>query len=68
MSFRCDLCGKGALKGGAERRTGTRGFLKKRLKRHFKPNLRRVKVMTAGGIKRMRLCTKCLKKTKVVEE
>jgi len=61
----CDLCGKGIISGRKVARTGTRGWVKRRSKRTFKPNLRQVKVMVNGKMKRMRICAKCLKSKKV---
>ncbi|MBU0708165.1 hypothetical protein KJ596_00220 [Patescibacteria group bacterium] len=68
MAFQCDLCGKKPITGGRERRTGTRGFLKKRVKRVFRPNLRRVTVTVNGEKEKMRICTKCLKRIKKDEQ
>ncbi|MBU1110232.1 50S ribosomal protein L28 [Patescibacteria group bacterium] len=65
MPRECGICGKKTITGGRERRTGTRGFLKKRIKRIFKPNLRRVTVDAGDGKKkRMRICTRCLRTLK----
>ncbi|MFW6143687.1 MAG: 50S ribosomal protein L28 [Patescibacteria group bacterium] len=65
MSAVCELCGKGAQFGNTLSRTGTRGYLKKRSKRKFSPNLRKVRVMVDGEIKRMKVCAKCLKSRKI---
>jgi large subunit ribosomal protein L28 len=72
MSRRCEICGKTPLagktiarrgmakkKGGAGRKiTGTSH-------RRFLPNLKRVKIISQGGVKRVRVCTTCLKSGKV---
>jgi large subunit ribosomal protein L28 len=61
MARVCELCGKGAMKGNAVARTGTRGYVKGRSLRNFKPNLRKVKVEIGGRPKTMRICAQCLK-------
>lgn len=65
MSMRCDICGKGRVIGRTQRHK--RGVAGKRWLRRaqktvkiFKPNLQYKKI----GDKRMRICTKCLKKLK----
>jgi len=65
MSAVCEICGKGALFGNNVARTGTRGWVKRRSKRKFKPNLRKVRVEVNGEVKRMKICAKCLKSHKV---
>ena len=53
MGMKCDNCQKGVLYGHAV------SHAKNRTKRLFKPNLHFIKVMIAGKMERMRLCTKC---------
>ncbi len=65
MAAVCELCGKGSHFGNRVARTGTRGWVKRRSKRKFKPNLRKVRVEVDGEVKRMKICTKCLKSRKV---
>lgn len=65
MSMRCDICGKGRVIGRTQRhKKGVAGkrWLRRAQKtvKVFKPNLQ---YKTING-KRMRLCTKCLKKLK----
>lgn len=62
MAKVCEICAKKPITGGREQRTGTRGYLKKRVKRRFQPNLRRVTLETEEGFKRLRICAKCLKR------
>jgi len=38
-----------------------------RTKRVFNPNLQRVKVLIDGQVKRIRVCTKCLKAGKIIK-
>ena len=65
----CDMCGKGRMVG----RTHTHhpgvagGRWKKRApktQKIFKPNLHWARIAIDGGMKRMRLCTSCLKRAK----
>jgi large subunit ribosomal protein L28 len=35
--------------------------------RRFEPNLQRVRAMVGGGIKRIRVCTRCIRSNKVVK-
>ena len=35
--------------------------------RRFEPNLQRVRAMIGGGIRRIRVCTRCLRSNKVVK-
>ncbi len=72
MSRICELCGKGKTRGG---RITRRGLPKKQggigmhvvknVKRTFSPNLQRVRVRTAQGTKRMKVCTACIRSGEV---
>lgn len=69
MSRVCEVCGKHPSRGNSIKRTGlpkkTGGFGLKTTgitRRIFNPNLQVVKVNIKGTVKRIRLCTKCLKK------
>jgi large subunit ribosomal protein L28 len=35
--------------------------------RRFEPNLQRVRALVNGGVKRLRVCTRCLRSNKVVK-
>lgn len=59
MAYKCELCGKGIQYGHNVSHS------KRRTRRVFKPNLHRVRILVEGQMKRMRLCTKCLRSTKV---
>lgn len=61
---KCVICGKKAMTGMSVSRTGTRGFIKKRSKRRFKPNIRTVKIKAVKGTKKLKVCAKCLKTMK----
>tara|TARA_B100001179_G_scaffold219401_1_gene192994 strand:- start:73 stop:195 length:123 start_codon:yes stop_codon:yes gene_type:complete len=36
-------------------------------RRRFKANIQRVKAVVNGGVKRLRVCTRCLRSNKVVK-
>ena len=55
MGKYCEICGKGTLNGNlvshSNRKTHT----------IWAPNVQRVRVMTNGAVKRMNVCTSCLR-------
>jgi large subunit ribosomal protein L28 len=61
MSRRCDICGKGP---------GT-GFhvshAHNKTKRRWLPNLQSIKALSGGSLRRMKVCTKCIKAGKVTK-
>lgn len=60
MSKKCEVCGKGPLVGNNVSHSN------RRTKKRSLPNLQSVRVkLPAGGVKIMRVCTKCLKANKV---
>ncbi len=68
----CEICGKGPVSGrkykrrGMVKRKGGAGakIVGKSL-RTFLPNLQRIRVLLNGTVKRVAVCTKCLKAGKV---
>ena len=56
MSYQCEICGKALLRGN---RISHAHNVAKRL---WQPNLQRVRVVIDGRSKRIRVCTRCLKK------
>ena len=69
MALICEICGKGTSVGRRKRhKRGVAGkrWLKRAQKtpRLFKPNLQAVTLKIKGEKRRMRICTKCLKKIK----
>jgi large subunit ribosomal protein L28 len=61
MSFMCEVCGKRPQVGNSVSHANNR------TKRRWLPNLQRVRVQTAGGNRRMRVCTRCLRSGFVVK-
>jgi large subunit ribosomal protein L28 len=60
MSKKCDVCGKGPLVGNNVSHSNVR------TKKRSLPNLQSVRVkLPGGGVKVMKVCTKCLKANKV---
>ena len=56
--MKCENCGKGVMYGHNV------SHAKNRTRRLFKPNLHSAKVVIEGIGKRLRLCTKCLRRAK----
>ena len=56
--MKCDICGKGVMFGHAV------SHAKNRTKRKFLPNLHMARVSFGAVTKRLRLCTKCLRRAK----
>lgn len=59
MARVCEICGKGPAFGHnvshANNKTG----------RRFYPNLQRVRAVVDGGVRRIRVCTRCIKSNRV---
>ena len=58
MAMRCQNCGRGVGYGNAV------SHAKNRVKRLFKPNLQKLKVLKDGEIRRVKLCTNCIQRLK----
>ena len=52
---KCDMCGKSAQFGHNVSHS------KRATRRQFKPNIQRVRVQVNGQMRRMHLCTRCLR-------
>jgi large subunit ribosomal protein L28 len=61
MAKRCEVCGKGPVVGRKISHAHNVSA------RRFEPNLQRVRAMVNGGIKRLRVCTRCLRSGKVTK-
>jgi large subunit ribosomal protein L28 len=69
---RCSICGKGPLRGEqitrrglAKAKGGVGRKITGRSKRSFKPNLQKVHALIAGEVRRIKVCTACLRAGKV---
>ena len=72
MSRICEICGKKTSVGRAITRSGLakkKGGVGQRItgitKRRFLPNLKTVRALINGKVKRIKICAKCLKAGKV---
>lgn len=61
MAKRCEICGKGPVVGRQLSHAHNVS------PRRFEPNLQTVKAIINGGVKRIRVCTRCLRSQKVVK-
>ena len=61
MAQRCDICGKGPSVGHKISHAHNVS------KRRWMPNLASLRAMVGGTVKRLRVCTRCLKAGKVVK-
>ncbi len=61
MSKVCEICGKRPQVGNNV------SHARNRTKRRWLPNLQKVRCVQNGQVKRIRVCTKCLKAGKVVK-
>ncbi|MCG9478798.1 MAG: 50S ribosomal protein L28 [Actinomycetia bacterium] len=59
MSAKCDICGKGPLFGNSVSHSH------KKTRKVFKPNLQKIKAEINGKVKRINICSRCLKSNKV---
>lgn len=72
MSMLCEVCGKGKHVGGsitrrglAKKKGGIGMHVVKNVKRTFTPNIQRVRVRVNGTVKRMRVCTACIRSNRI---
>jgi len=56
MAARCDICGKGVMFGNRVSHANNR------TRRNWKPNLHKVTVTINDKKRRLKVCTKCLRK------
>jgi len=59
MARRCEVCGKGPQTGN------TISHSDNKIKRRWLPNIQQVRANVNGSVKRVRVCTRCLKAGKV---
>jgi large subunit ribosomal protein L28 len=61
MAKRCDICDKGPVVG---RRVSHAHNVRPR---RFEPNLQTVRAVVNGGVKRLKVCTRCIRSQKVTK-
>lgn len=69
MSQRCDVCSKEPSFGKKVSRLGSRALIrrvKSRTSRMWYPNLQSVRTIVDGSPRRIKACTSCIKKGKVL--
>lgn len=57
--MRCEICGKTTVFGNKV--AHDRMYINGRKPRKIKPNLQRMKIETPGGVKRITVCTRCMR-------
>ncbi|MHC5035979.1 MAG: 50S ribosomal protein L28 [Planctomycetota bacterium] len=74
MSRACEYCGRKTQFGNRYARRGlakAKGGVGRRITgkthRTFKPNIQRVRAVVGGSIKRVKVCTRCIKKGVIVK-
>ena len=72
MSRECELCNKKtqvgqqyARRGLAKAKGGVGRKVTGRSKRKFHPNLQKIRAVVNGSVRRIRVCTRCLKSGKI---
>jgi len=63
MAKRCDVCGKGPMTG--VNYTFLRSHYNPHNKRRWMPNLQPVRALVDKAVKRMKVCTSCIKAGKI---
>lgn len=61
MAKRCDICGKRPVVGR------NISHAHNVTPRRFEPNLQRIKVVHEGTVKRLRVCTRCIRSNRVTK-
>ena len=61
MAMRCEVCGKGPAVG---RKVSHAHNVRPR---RFEPNLQRIRALVNGGIRRIRVCTRCIRSSKIIK-
>jgi large subunit ribosomal protein L28 len=59
MARRCEICGKGPVVGR------NISHAHNVTPRRFSPNLQTVRALVGGGVRRLRVCTRCLRSNRV---
>ena len=61
MAKSCEICGKGPQFGNRVSHANNR------TKRRFEPNLQSVRAIVSGAVRRVKVCTRCLKAGKILK-
>jgi large subunit ribosomal protein L28 len=61
MANVCDYCGKGRMVGNNVSHS------KRHTKRVFRPNIRKVRAVVDGAVRKVRICTRCLRTGRVTK-
>jgi len=61
MAKQCEVCGKSPVVGRQVSHAHNVSA------RRFEPNLQKVRAMINGGVRRIRVCTRCLRSNKIVK-
>ena len=59
MSKKCEICGKGRVSGNTESHSNIH------TRRKWNPNIQTVRVNDNGSVRKMNVCTRCIKSNKV---
>ncbi|MGC9325476.1 MAG: 50S ribosomal protein L28 [Desulfomonilia bacterium] len=59
MARKCDICGKGSQTGNNVSHANNK------TKKVWLPNLQKVRIETPEGVKRITVCTRCIKSNKI---
>ena len=61
MAKQCEICGTAPVVGRSHSHANTVTA------RRFEPTLQRVRAMVRGGVRRIRVCTRCIRSSKVIK-
>lgn len=61
MSMRCDICGKGVTFGNNVSHANNK------TRRRWNPNIQKIRIKYKGGVKRVKVCSSCIKSGAIVK-
>ena len=72
MARKCEICGRATTFGNKLKRRGlakAKGGVGKKItgksRRAFKPNIQKVRAVVSGHVRRIKVCTRCMKKGRI---
>jgi len=72
MGQKCDICGKGPVKGNTVSQRGKPKYLGGNgrkttgiMKRYYYPNLQNIRIQTGDGTAQKKVCTQCIRSGKI---